>query len=302
MSVTIAVCLKRVYDTSVRVRLEVTGRAIRAAEAAASTNSADLAALALALGLRASLPGAQVLALTVGPQEWEEPIRRALAAGADNVRRVWNPSWPSTRWSAELDGSAAHTRLVAESAAAALRDCEPALVVTGESSMDGGHGCFGAFLAHALGASYAHRAASLEPVNGSAHEGRLWRARVKLERGFSQELTLNSPVVVSVFAGVPQPPAAPLPAWMASRAARIPVQASTAPYPSTPRTQLRAPVPRVKRYIVPDPALDAEARIRAMVDQPLSGGGALLQAEEGVEAQADAVIKLLQEKGFAPRP
>lgn len=298
MSLTIAVCLKRNHDTTVGLRLDQAGRGIRAEEAPASRNPADLAALACALALRAHMPGARVLALAVGPREWEEPLRGALAAGADEALRLWNASWPLARFTGEVDGSASHTRFVAEAAAEVLRGRVAPLVLAGEASLDGTHGCFGAFLAYALGAAYAHRAVSIELVTGVAPQAAPWRVRVKLDRGFTQEMELISPAVVTVSASAATRSEAGLPAWMASRAARIPLQAPGLSYPAAPPTLLRAPVPRVKRYSVPDPALDAESRIRVMVEQPLSGGGARIDAEQGTQAQADAVLAMLAERGF----
>lgn len=292
MSATIAVCLKRVHMASVPLRLDRSGGAIRAEEAPAAANPADLAALAQAFRLRQAIGAARVLALTVGPAAWEEPLRLALAAGADEALRLWHPSWPEEHWRGALDGSAAHTQFAAEAAAEALAPLGTMLVLTGEASADGGHGCFGAFLAHALGAAYAHRAVTLEP------DRQRWRARVKLERGYLQDMGLPAPAVVTISPSLPAPPYASLPAWMASRTARIRVERASLPYPVGPHTALRAPVPRVKRYTVPEASLDAESRIRAMVELPVSGGGALVQAEEGADAQARAILKLLREQGY----
>jgi electron transfer flavoprotein beta subunit len=297
MSRPLAVCLKSVHATSVPLRLDPSGRAIRADESPMAVNPADLAALGLALGLLGGAPERRVLALTVGPFAWEEPLRFALAAGASEALRVWNPAWPSGQWEGAVDGSAAHTRLAAEAAAEALRSTmghdRPGLVLTGEASADAGHGCFGAFLAHALGAAFAHRAVALEP------DGADWRVRVKLERGYTQEMALRAPAVVTVSAALPAPPYPSLPAWMASRTAIIRTERSALPYPTGTGMRLRAPVPRVKRYQVPEPSLNAEARIRAMVEQPTSSGGAVIAAEAGAEAQAEAILKLLGEKGYS---
>jgi electron transfer flavoprotein beta subunit len=295
MGDTLAICIKRVHATSVPLRLEASGRAIRGEEAPASANPADLAALALALSLRAAGGDGRIVALTVGPAAWEEPLRLALAAGAEEAVRLWNPAWPEERWGGALDGSAAHTRLVAAAAAEAFSSLRPALVLAGEASADGGHGCFGALLAHALGAAFAHRAVAL------AREGTGWRLRVKLERGYTQEMTLPAPAVVTVSPSLPPPGQASLPAWIASRGASIPTACPSLAYPPGADTALRAPVPRVKRYTVPDSTLDAESRIRAMVERPASGGGTLLGPEMGAEAQAEAILMLLAARDFLPR-
>ena len=213
-SLTLAVCLKAVWRTDVALRLAESG-GVRPDGAVPVLNPADGAALAMALHLRSTLrlrsgqregpaPGTQqtakavaeprVLAISVGPADWEPVLQAALAAGADEVLRVWPAVWPEgmdASASRPLDGSGARTFMHAALAAAALRPPLAAgalLVLTGESSADEGHGCFGAFLAQALGLGIAHRVKSLEPAPTDERAG--WSALVKLERGYTQELTL----------------------------------------------------------------------------------------------------------------
>lgn len=293
MSETLIVCLKPVWRTDVALRLDESGRAVRAEEATRGLGAADLAALRRALDLRdgGTVGPARVLALTVGPQPAAEALREALAAGADEAVRVWGADWPTDAADA-LDGAAGTTRALAEAAAAVAAPREPALVLCGERSGDTGHECFGAFLARALGAAHAHRAAELAAADGG------WRVGVKLERGYVQAMTLARPAVVTVAAGGARPAYASLPAWMESRRAAIPVADPGTPRPSAPHTTLRAPVPRVKRYTVPPSDLGAEARIRAMVTLESGGGGTLVEAEAGAGAQAEAILRLLRERGY----
>lgn len=294
LSETIAVCLQLAHTTDVRIRLREDGRAFRAEEAAGAINPADLSALALGLSLAAE--GGGLAAVTVGPEDWEAPLREALAAGAVQAVRVWNGAWPAEVWAGAIDGSAGHTAFCARMAAAAIEPLAPRLVLTGESGAVAGHGCFGAFLAHALGAAYAHRAVLLE------REGGGWRVRVKLERGYTQEMTLPAPAVVTVSAALPVPPPATLPAWLDSLEAKIPVIQPAEAYPAGPHTTLRAPVPRVKRFELPGGTLDAEGRIRAMVDLPTGSGGTVIPREAGAEAQAEAIAALLEERGYLGKP
>lgn len=293
MPITIAVCLKRVHDISVPVRLDAARRAIRSEDAGHAANRADLSALALALRLKAEWKDARVLALTVGPPEWDEPLRQALAQGAGEALRVWNPEWPPERWNGQVDGSAGHTQFVAAAAANALAQAHPALVLTGEASSDTAHGCFGAFLAHALGAAFANRAVALE------RRERDWLTHVKLERGYTQALPIEGVAVVTISAALPAPAEPALPAWMASRTAAIPGATFARAYPEVTSSELCAPVPRVKRYTIPDAGLNAEARIRALVDLPIAGGGTRVAAEEGIEAQLLAIEQLLRERGYS---
>jgi electron transfer flavoprotein beta subunit len=288
----IVVCLKPVQVPSVCLRLDESGRALHPGDAPFAVNPADLAALGLAFSVAAAGTAAEITALAVGPESWEEPLRVALAAGAQQALRVWNGDWPIARWQGAQDGSAAHTAFAARAVAEILASQVPDLVFTGDSSLDSGHGCFGAFLARFLGATYAHRTVALTRDDAG------WRSRVKLERGYTQEMVLPAPAVLSVSAGLPQPPYPSLPAWIAARAATIPLRASALRYPSLPTTILRPPHPRVKRFVVPGAAMDAESRIRAMVEQPMAGAGTILQAGEGAATQAAAIEKLLREKGY----
>jgi len=210
-STLICVCLKPVWRTDVPLRLDAAGRAPRAAEALAVANGADLAALRLALELRAALPGGRVLALTVGPPAAAAVLREALAAGADEVLRVWGADWPAAE--PPVDGTGGVARALAAAAAEALRPRAPRLVLTGERSADQGQELFGGFLAAALGADFAHRATDVRPAGAG------WQATALLERGYGQVLTLAAPALATVSERLPRPSYAALPAWLASRAA-----------------------------------------------------------------------------------
>jgi electron transfer flavoprotein alpha/beta subunit len=288
----VVVCLKLAQITSVRLRLDAQARGARDGDAPMAANPADLSALAWALSLKAEGAVAEVTALSVGPGTWDDLLRLTLASGADRVLRVWNPRWPEERWLGVMDGSAGHTRFAAEAAAEAMAPLRPALVLTGESSADGAHGCFGAFLARRLEAAYAHRVVALHAETGG------WRVRVKLERGYAQEILMYAPLVLTVQAASRRLAEPGLPAWIGARSASIPVRGSSLDYPALPATALRPPVPRVKRFAVPDSSQNAEARILAMIQQPRGQAGTLLPSERGSAAQAEAVLALLKEKGF----
>jgi electron transfer flavoprotein beta subunit len=266
--------------------------------------------------------GPRLLALAVGPAAWEPVLRAALAAGADEVLRVWPAAWPETLAAdaRALDGSGARTLLHAALAAEALRPRLAGgalLALTGESSADEGHGCFGAFLAQALGLGFAHRVQRIEPAPPeSPPEARPdapagWSARVKLERGYTQELALERSAVATVAAPGEPLPEASWPAWLASRTAPIPLLQPAVPGDVAPETAtaLRPPRPRVKRISVPASSLSAEERIRLLVGglphggagSPSGGtapGGSLLPASEGAQRQAEAIAELLKARGY----
>lgn len=297
MTAPLVVCIKPVWRTDVHLRLDAAGRGVRAEESLAQTNPADLSALQAALSLRDAAPAGErppVLALTVGPPSAETVLRDALAGGADEVLRLWGADWPESQ-RARIEGTADLTAFYARAAADAVLPRRPALLLVGERSGDAGHECFGAYLAHALGAAYAHRAVSL------AREAERWRATVKLERGYQQEVHLDAPAVVTVAAQLPRPGYAGMPAWLAARRAEVPLQTVAGALPAAGGTTLRAPVPRVKRYRTPPAELGAEERIQAMVSFGGGEGGAVI-AGEPPEQQAGAILKLLRERGYLDAP
>ena len=285
----VVVCLKAATRTDIPLRLESRGSSVHLEEALPEAATRSLFPLHTALGLKKTAPAAKILAVSVGPPSCERLLREALALGADEVLRIWPERAVS---GAAVDGSTQTTHLMAGAAAEVLRPRGPALTLCTDTSGDTGHECFGAFLADALGAAFAHRAVTLEPVAGT------WRVAVKIERGYTQEMALQSPAVVTLAGRLENMPDPSLPAWLESLSAPLPV-VECAPF-TTPRatTTLRPPVPRVKRYGVPDGGLDAEGRIRTMVSQPAGGGGTVLGPEVPPEEQAAQAARLLREGGY----
>jgi electron transfer flavoprotein beta subunit len=283
------VCLKAETRTDIPLRLEEQGRAFRPEDLAPASFDTGRLALQTALALKGKGALRHVLALSVGPLPCEALLREALAAGADEALRVWPDGMDPPR---AFDGSATTTRFLASCAAAAIAARNPNLVLMGERSGDTGNECFGAFLAARLGAPFAHRTVGLEPEEGD------WRVVVKIERGYTQEMVVPSPAVVTVATRASVAPYASLPGWLAALTAPIPHAACGAPPAPACTTHLRDPVPRVKRHALPRPGLDAEGRIRAMVSLSAAGGGVLLGPEMSPAEQADELARLLRDKGY----
>jgi len=285
----IVVCLRPVVQTHLPLRLIEGGMGLRPADALLAPNPADLTALAVALRLRAEAGGnLRVVALTVGPAAWEEPLRLALGAGADEALRVARPGGEAP----PPDGSAATTAAAAAAAAGVIGTLNAALVLTGDRSADLGHGCFAALLAHALGLPLALRAQALRGEGGG------WVARAKLEAGYTQELRLAAPAVVALAPGPEAPPPASLPRWLAARAATIRVVPMPGPSAPGASTRLRAPVPRVRPYRVPDPDLPPDERIGALLAAPEGRAGRVLDADTDPAVQAAEAARLLAARGF----
>ncbi|MCZ6559147.1 MAG: hypothetical protein O7A69_15450 [SAR324 cluster bacterium] len=286
---TIVVCLKASTRTDIPLRLTDGGQRIQQDDLLAAQGAQDFAPLATALALAHGESPLHVTALAVGPRSWEPLLRKALAMGAADALRIWREDWDGEDGQ---DGSAGRTGFLARAAAEVIAPLAPKVVLVGDKSRDGGHECFGAFLAQALGAPLAHRAVEIAPGGAG------WRVRVKIERGYSQEMALALGAVVTLTAQQSPIPYPSLPAWLAALRAGIPsLPAGEAQLPGC-MTILRPPVPRVKRYTVPPDSLPAEERINAMVALPASSGGTLLGAEMDAGEQAAHAARLLRECGY----
>lgn len=298
----VVVCLRAALRTDIPLRLDGQAAGIDAASALSNAPlgaaRSGMAALGTALDLKAAGVAQRVLALAAGPPSAESLLREALAHGADEVLRVWPQEGAAAAGAAApqaLDGSAATTRLMAQAVAHAIAERKPALLLAGDSSGDTEHECFGAFLAASLGAAFAHRAVVVEAARGAPDK---FRVMVKIERGYTQEMELPRPAVVTMSGRAGEAAYPSLPAWLAALAAPVP-RVDCPPFPPPPcTTRLRPPLPRVKRYTVPDETLDAEGRIRAMVSLPAGGGGELLGPEIPPAQQAAAAAAFLREHGY----
>ena len=120
----IAVCVKCVPDSSVHTRIDPeTKRLDRSGEAA--LNPFDVNAVEEALRLRETAGEAEVVVISLGPERALEPMRKALAMGADRLVLV-------------ADDAAAGSDLVATSRilAAGLERESPDLVLFGQQASD----------------------------------------------------------------------------------------------------------------------------------------------------------------------
>jgi electron transfer flavoprotein alpha/beta subunit len=286
----IIVCLKSCRRMDIPLRLSAEGHPLDDGPGGHSPSSHELAPLLAAMALKAQIPALEVKihALCVGPPAWEHLLRHALAIGADHVLRIWGGGWHS----AHGGGSAGLTRDSAFAAAESISRLRPQLVLTGAKSSDTGQECFGAFMAHRLGAPLAHRAVELVPRDDG------WQVRVKLERGYTQEMVLSRPAVVTLAGQPTELPYPSLTAWMAALSAPIPLAAADGSAVRTHHAGLRSPIPRVKRFEPQEAGMNAEGRIRAMVSITASEAGTILPAEMGAEEQARKAAEFLKDRGY----
>lgn len=184
----IVVCVKRVPDLSeADVELDASGTGLRTEHLTFGLNDWDRFAIEEAIRLREE-HGGTVTALTMGDEDAEEVLRRALAMGADDALRISDPS---------LFGADAYATARALRGAIAALDYD--LVLTGSVSSDGGSGAVGGMLAELLGIPQVALATKLDVKDGTA------RIHHEVEGGMERVVEVDLPALVTVQTGINEP-------------------------------------------------------------------------------------------------
>jgi electron transfer flavoprotein beta subunit len=183
----IIVCIKRVPMTQeVDLEIDELEKDVKKDALAFVVNDWDNYAIEEAVLLREKT-GGTVTAVTIGSEEDEEILRRALAMGADKAIRI-DPG------DLGLDGFVT-SRILAE----IIKGREYDLVFTGLQADDDNCGMVGMMLAEHLGIAHAAGVTGIEP------EGREATIRVELEGGMDGVSRIRFPALMSVQTGINEP-------------------------------------------------------------------------------------------------
>lgn len=185
----IIVAVKQVLDTSEAVdviRIDASGNDIERGTLVSKINEWDEYALEEALQWKQKL-GGTVTAVTMGPGEWDDTLRRALAMGADRAIRV------------DEDGTVIDCSAVARTLAALIGRLPYDLVVFGAQSEDFGSAQLGPMVAEMLGIPHAALVVRLQVEEDKAHVER------ELEGGARELCTLKLPALVTIQTGINRP-------------------------------------------------------------------------------------------------
>jgi electron transfer flavoprotein beta subunit len=203
----IAVCIKQVPTREWQPRLNDDHTWIREQDASFEMNEPDAYALEEALRLKEK-HGGEVVVCSAGPARVAQVIREALARGADRAIHV------------EDDGLASADAFVTSSAlAAAMKDDNFDLVLTGLQSDDQGFAQVGVILAERLGRPHATIIMEVE-VGDGGREGAL-RVKRELEGGWFQWVAMPLPAVLTIQSGINQLRYATLKGIMAAKKKEI---------------------------------------------------------------------------------
>jgi len=199
----IAVCIKQVPTRDWQPRLTDDKTWIREQDASFEMNEPDAYALEEALRLKEKHQG-EVVVCSAGPARVAQVIREALARGADRAIHV------------EDDGLASADAFVTcEALAAAMKDEQFDLVLTGLQSDDQGFAQVGVILAERLGRPHATIIMEVQ-VEGSA-----LRVKRELEGGWFQWVAMPLPAVLTIQSGINQLRYATLKGIMAAKKKEI---------------------------------------------------------------------------------
>jgi electron transfer flavoprotein beta subunit len=182
----IAVCVKQVPTRDWQPRLDESGAWIRESDATYEMNEPDAYALEEALRLKEA-HGGEAVVCSAGPARVAQVLREALARGADRAIHV------------EDDGLAnADAFVVAGALAAAMKDEQFDVILTGLQSDDQGFAQVGVILAERLGLPHATIIMEVKV------EGTQLKVKRELEGGWFQWVTMPLPAVLTIQSGINQ--------------------------------------------------------------------------------------------------
>jgi electron transfer flavoprotein beta subunit len=214
----IAVCIKQVPTRDWQPRVNDQKTWVRDQDASFELNEPDAYALEEGLRLKEK-HGGEVVVCSAGPARVAQALREALARGADRAIHV------------EDDGLAtADAFVVSASLAAAMRDEQFDLVLTGLQSDDQGFAQTGPILAELLGIASATIIMEIDVQPGAL------RVKRELEGGWFQWVSLPLPALVTIQSGINQLRYATLKGIMAAK--KKEVRKVAAPSSAAPRQRI----------------------------------------------------------------
>ena len=182
----IAVCVKQVVTRDWPLRVDAAATWVHDRDASFEMNEPDAYALEEALRLK-ERHGGEVVVCSAGPARAAQVIREALARGADRAIRVESDAL------AAADGG-----MVAGALAAAMREEQFDLVLTGLQSDDQGFAQTGVVLAELLEIPHATIIMEVQVAGGVV------RVKRELEGGWFQWVSMPTPALLTIQSGINQ--------------------------------------------------------------------------------------------------
>ena len=182
----IIVAIKQVPERDARIRVDSSAKWIDLQDVEFMLNESDAYALEEALLLKEA-HGGEVVVVSAGPERVGKTIREALAKGADRAIHIESPDETAL---ASYDALG-----VARLLAAAVKEEEADLILTGLQSDDLGLGQTGVIMAELLGLPHATLILKIEKTDKGIKVLR------ELEDGWFQNLELPTPALLTIQSG-----------------------------------------------------------------------------------------------------
>jgi electron transfer flavoprotein beta subunit len=184
------VCVKRVVDYNVKIRVKPDGSGVELANIKMSMNPFDEIAVEEAVRLKEQGKATEIVAVSIGPQQAAETIRTALAMGADRGILV--------KTDATVEPLA-----VAKILAKVVEQEKPDLIIMGKQAIDDDSNQTGQMLAALLGWPQGTFAFKVNVGEGSIDvtrevDGGLQTVGLKLPAIVTTDLRLNEPRYASL--------------------------------------------------------------------------------------------------------
>jgi electron transfer flavoprotein beta subunit len=186
----VLVCVKRVVDYNVKVRVRSDGSGVETANVKMSMNPFDEIAVEEAMRLKEAGVAAEIVAVSIGTAQCQETLRTALAIGAD--RAILGET-----------GVEMQPLAVAKLLKALVALEQPALVIMGKQAIDDDFNQTGQMLAALLNWSQATFASKVKVIGTVAEvtrevDGGLETISIKLPAVVTTDLRLNEPRYVTL--------------------------------------------------------------------------------------------------------
>jgi len=184
----IIVCVKHVPETAeAEIKIASSGKSIEKSSLVFDINECDDYALEEALRIREKF-GGTVIAITVGPEDADNTLRKCLARGADKAIRLTDTKFEDS-----------DSYAVAKILHKVIRDMPFNIILTGALADDDGYTAVGPILAELLGIPHVTMVKKIELKANIAKVNR------ELEGGLDEIVEVMLPAVLTVQTGINEP-------------------------------------------------------------------------------------------------
>ncbi|MFQ6068344.1 MAG: electron transfer flavoprotein subunit beta/FixA family protein [Candidatus Bathyarchaeia archaeon] len=184
----IIVCVKHVPETAeADIKIDPTGRTIEKTGLVFDVNEWDDYALEEAIQIKEKF-GGTVTAITVGPEDADNTLRKCLARGADKAIRLTDP---------KFEGSDSYA--IAKILYRVIKDLPFSIIFTGAMAGDDGYAAVGPILAGLLEIPHATMVKKVEL------DGDFAKVNRELEGGLEEVVEVKLPAVLTIQTGINEP-------------------------------------------------------------------------------------------------